>query len=109
MSDGRDTRLGAPRLETPPGYSAGMAAPEATEAFLGEVRNVVVAGIRRDGRPHMTTNWFYWDGERFYISTMRSRAKYAIFTRDPRAQLLIDDSTAFRSVVIDGTVESGKR
>ena len=82
-----------------------MAAPEATEAFLGEVRNVVVAGIRRDGRPHMTPNWFYWDGERFYISTMRSRAKYTMFTRDPHVQLLIDDSTAFRSVVIDGTVE----
>jgi PPOX class probable F420-dependent enzyme len=75
------------------------------EAFLAETRNAVVAGIRRDGRPAMSPNWFYWDGARFYISTMRPRAKYRIFRRDPRVQLLIDDSTAYRSVVVDGTVE----
>ena len=75
------------------------------ESFLAEKRNVVVAGIRRDGRPAMTPNWFYWDGERFYVSTQRGRAKYRIFRRDPRAQLLIDDPTAFRSVLVEGTVE----
>jgi len=30
------------------------------------------------------------------VSTTRSRAKYAIFQRDPRAQLLVDDSTGPR-------------
>ena len=43
----------------------------------------VVAGIRRDGRPQLSPNWFYWDGERFYVSTTRDRVKYAIFSRDP--------------------------
>jgi PPOX class probable F420-dependent enzyme len=75
------------------------------EAFLGERRTVVVAGIRRDGRPSMSPNWFHWDGARFYISTMRPRAKFRIFRRDPRVQLLVDDSTGFRSVLVDGTVE----
>jgi len=78
---------------------------DAVEAFLAEKRTVVVAGIRRDGRPSMTPNWFYWDGERFYVSTMRPRAKYRIFRRDDRVQLLVDDSTGFRSVVVDGTVD----
>jgi hypothetical protein len=32
------------------------------------------------------------------VSTTRSRVKYAIFQRDPRAQLLVDDSTAFRAI-----------
>ncbi len=82
-----------------------MASTEKIEAFLAEPRNVVVAGIRRDGRPHLTPNWFYWDGERFYVSTTRGRAKYAIFRRDPRAQLLIDDSTGFRAVLVPATVE----
>ena len=82
-----------------------MASTEKIEAFLAEPRNVVVAGIRRDGRPHLTPNWFYWDGERFYVSTTRNRAKYAIFSRDPRVQLLVDDSTGFRAVMIPGTVE----
>jgi PPOX class probable F420-dependent enzyme len=75
------------------------------EAFLAEPRNIIVAGIRRDGRPQLSPNWFYWDGERFYVSTTRDRAKYAVFRRDPRAQLLIDDPAGFRAVLVPATVE----
>jgi PPOX class probable F420-dependent enzyme len=78
---------------------------EQIEQFLAEPRNVMVAAIRRDGRPQMTPNWFYWDGSRFYISTTRTRRKFTNFTRDPRVQLAIDDSTGFRTVLLDGTVE----
>ena len=82
-----------------------MASTEKIGAFLAERRNVIVAGIRRDGRPHLSPNWFCWDGERFYVSTTRGRVKYAIFRRDPRAQLLVDDSTGFRAVLVPATVE----
>src|ERR1700680_174494 len=82
-----------------------MVATDKIEAFLAEPRNVVVAGIRRDGRPHLSPNWFYWDGQRFYVSTTRRRVKYAIFRRDPRAQLLVDDPTSFRAVLVPATVE----
>ena len=82
-----------------------MTSTDKIEAFLGEPRNVVVAGIRRDGRPHLSPNWFYWDGQRFFVSTTRGRVKYSIFRRDPRAQLLIDDSTGFRAVLVPATVE----
>jgi PPOX class probable F420-dependent enzyme len=82
-----------------------MALTEKIEAFLAEPRNVVVAGIRRDGRPHLSPNWFYWDGQHFYISTTRDRVKYAIFRRDPRVELLIDDPVGFRAVLISGTVD----
>jgi PPOX class probable F420-dependent enzyme len=82
-----------------------MTSIDRLEMFLAEPRNVVLAGIRQDGRPHLTPNWFYWDGQRFYVSTTRDRAKYMIFRRDPRAQLLIDDSTGFRAVLIPATVE----
>jgi PPOX class probable F420-dependent enzyme len=82
-----------------------MASTEMIDAFLAEPRNVMVAGIRRDGTPHLSPNWFYWDGERFYVSTTRTRAKYAIFRRDPRAQLAVDDATGFRTVLVRGTVE----
>ena len=75
------------------------------DEFLSEPRNVVVVGIRRDGRPHATPNWFGWDGERFYVSTMRGRAKYKIFSRDPRVELLFDDPQGFRYVALSGTVE----
>jgi len=82
-----------------------MAADEKVKEFLAERRNIVIAGIRQDGRPQLTPNWFYWDGERFYVSTTRSRAKYAIFRNDPRAVLLVDDSTGFRYVRVSATVE----
>jgi PPOX class probable F420-dependent enzyme len=82
-----------------------MASTAAIEAFLAEPRNVVVAGIRRDGRPHLSPNWFWWDGELFYVSTTRSRVKYAVFRRDPRAQLLIDDPVGFRAVLLPATAE----
>ena len=78
--------------------------PEAVDAFLAEPRNVIVTAIRGDGRPSMTPNWFLWDGSRFYVSTTKTRAKFRLFSRDPRVQLAIDDSTGFRYVVIDGTV-----
>jgi PPOX class probable F420-dependent enzyme len=82
-----------------------MASTEKIKAFLAEPRNIVVAGIRRDGRPHLSPNWFYWDGQRFYVSTTRSRVKYAIFRRDPRAELLIDHPAAFRAVLVSATAE----
>jgi PPOX class probable F420-dependent enzyme len=82
-----------------------MTSTEKIEVYLAEPRNVVVAGIRRDGRPHLSPNWFYWDGERFYVSTTRGRVKYAIFRRDPRVELLIDDPVGFRAVLVSGTVD----
>jgi uncharacterized pyridoxamine 5'-phosphate oxidase family protein len=82
-----------------------MAATEKVKAFLTEARNVVVAGVRRNGEPHLSPNWFYWDGERFYVSTTRNRAKYRVFTGNARAALLIDDSTGFRYVRVPVTVE----
>jgi PPOX class probable F420-dependent enzyme len=82
-----------------------MASTGKITAFLAEPRNVVIAGIRRDGRPHLSPNWFLWDGQRFYVSTTRDRVKYAIFRRDPRAQLLIDDPVGFRAVLVPATVE----
>ena len=83
-----------------------MASVGKIDAFLAEPRNVVVAGIRRDGRPHLSPNWFYWDGQRFYVSTTRGRVKYAIFRRDQRAQLLVDDPTGFRAVLVTATAET---
>ncbi|MFN8557888.1 MAG: PPOX class F420-dependent oxidoreductase [Dehalococcoidia bacterium] len=79
--------------------------PEQIEAFLGERRNIMVAALRRDGRPQVTPNWFYWDGARFYVSTTKARQKYKNFRRDPRVQLVLDDVTGFRTLLIDGTVE----
>ena len=80
----------------------------AMDRFLAEPRNAMVAGVRIDGRPSMTPNWFLWQDDRFYISTTRDRVKYRLFSRDPRVQLAIDDSLGFRYVVVNGTVHIGE-
>lgn len=82
-----------------------MSSSTALEAFLAEPRNVIVGGIRKDGRPHLSPNWFFWDGEHFYVSTTRKRAKYHIFRRDPRAELVVDDPAGMRYVEIPTTAE----
>src|SRR6202046_2903880 len=82
-----------------------MTSITALGAFLAEPRNVIVAGVRKDGRPHVSPNWFFWDGERFYVSTTRPRIKYKIFSRDPRVELVVDDATGPRYNARPGTVE----
>lgn len=82
-----------------------MAVPEQVAALLSEPRNAIIAGVRRSGAPHVSPNWFHFDGEKFYVSTTRSRAKYAIFRRDPRGVVLVDDSTGFRYVEMPVSVE----
>lgn len=78
---------------------------EKIEAFLAEPRNMMLAAIRKDGRPQMTPVWFYWDGARFYVSTTRSRAKYANLRRDPRAQIAIDEPKGHRFVILNAAAE----
>jgi PPOX class probable F420-dependent enzyme len=73
--------------------------------FLAEPRTVIVAGVKSDGRPHLSPNWFFWDGQRFFISTTRDRVKYKIFSRDPRVELIVDDATGHRYARVSGTVE----
>lgn len=82
-----------------------MTSATVIEAFLAEPRNVIVAGIRKDGRPHVSPNWYFWDGEKFYVSTTRNRAKYNVFRRDPRVELVIDDPAGRRYIGLSGTVE----
>lgn len=79
--------------------------PTRIEALLTEPRNIVVAAIRRDGRPQMTPTWFHWDGSRFFVSTTKTTAKYRNLRRDPRVQLLIDDPQGYRTVILDGEAE----
>jgi PPOX class probable F420-dependent enzyme len=75
------------------------------EGFLAKPQNIIVAAIRKDGRPQVTPNWFYWDGSRFYISTTKSRQKYKNLRRDPRVQLVLDEPSGFRTLLIDGATE----
>jgi PPOX class probable F420-dependent enzyme len=75
------------------------------DEFLQAPHTVIVATIGRDGRPHLTTTWYRWDGEAFWISTNRDRAKYRNLRQDPRVTLLVDDPPEETSVVAYGEAE----
>ncbi len=68
----------------------GAADLNALNILLAEPRNAIVGGIRKNGRLHMTPNWFLWDGERFFVSITRHRVKYRVFTNVSRVQLVGD-------------------
>ena len=70
--------------------------------FLAERRNAVLGTIRKDGTPQLNPMWFNWTGEVFQISTTRTRFKYAHLKRDSRVTLCIDDSTGFKTVIVEG-------
>jgi len=63
---------------------------EAQTTFLRERPHAIVATIMSDGRPQMTPNWYFWDGERFWISTLDWTVKVKNAKRDPRVTLCID-------------------
>ncbi|TDU87894.1 PPOX class probable F420-dependent enzyme [Kribbella voronezhensis] len=62
-----------------------------------------VAGFNRPGNsPHLSVVWFDWDGTTFRLSTLRSRLKYRLFTRDPHLSLLINDPETLQYVAAVG-------
>ena len=63
------------------------------KALLRTTPNAIVATIMPDGRPQLTPNWYLWDGERFWVSTLDWTVKVRNVRRDPRVTLCIDPAT----------------
>lgn len=79
--------------------------PAEVDAFLVERHTLVIATMRRDGAPHMSTVWYRWDGEAFWISTNRDRTKYRNMRRDPRVGVLVDAPSRESAVTASGAAE----
>ncbi len=76
------------------------------EAFLHEPRNAILCINRGEGRaPHATPVWFHYAAGHIYISITRTRVKYRLLRQAPDVSLVIDDSDAYRTVVIEGRAE----
>jgi len=75
------------------------------DAFLDERHTLVLATLRHDGWPQVTTVWYRWDGEAFWISTNRDRAKYRNIERDPRVSVVVDAPPREMSVAGYGVAE----
>ena len=76
------------------------------DEFLAERHTLVLATLRRDGAPQLTTVWYRWDGVAFWIATNRTRAKFRNIQRDPRVTVLVDAPPRETSVTAYGVAEA---
>ena len=73
--------------------------------FLEPSRIAIVATIYQNGMPHLTPNWFVFDGGRIAISTTKERIKYRNLARDARMSVCIfSELTAADYVTVSGPV-----
>jgi len=83
--------------------------PPEIEAFLQEPHTLVLATIRADGTPHLSTVWYRWDGEAFWIATNRDRVKFRNIERDARVAVLVDAAARETSVSANGEASVAAR
>lgn len=78
----------------------------AQDEFLRTQIHAIVATLQPDGMPQLTPNWYWWDGERFWISTLDWTVKVRNLKRDPRVTLCIDAGKRRENYVqVFGTAE----
>jgi PPOX class probable F420-dependent enzyme len=64
---------------------------EAQASLLRDRNFGVVATVRKDGSPHLTTIWVDTDGRDLLFNTAEGRAKPRNLRRDPRVTVLVLD------------------
>ncbi len=73
-------------------------------AYLAASHIAVVATVNRNGEPHLTPNWYRYDGNVLTFITRKDRLKYLNLQRDHRISVcMYDPPAASHYVVIYGT------
>jgi nitroimidazol reductase NimA-like FMN-containing flavoprotein (pyridoxamine 5'-phosphate oxidase superfamily) len=56
-----------------------------------------------DGRPHISSVWYLWSGNYFWVSTAQDRLKVRAVKKNPRVALVIDtDTMPYEGVIVEG-------
>jgi PPOX class probable F420-dependent enzyme len=76
----------------------------AVEEFLVEPQNLILATLRKDGRPQLSPVWFVWRDDALWISTTASTAKWKNLQRDQRSSGIIDNING-KYIYLSGTAE----
>ena len=78
--------------------------PETITAYLAASHIAVVATISRNGIPHLTPNWYRYNGKVMTLITRNNRLTYRHLQHDPRISVcMYDPPVASNDVVITGT------
>ena len=79
-----------------------MEAQDVTD-FLSGIKMAVMATINSDGSPHLSPNWYYYDGEQLFFVTTKERKKFYNLKRDPRISVCVyEPPLASDYVVVQG-------
>lgn len=71
--------------------------------FLAGTKMAVIATINKDGSPHLSPNWYYYDGEQLSFVTTKERLKFFNLRRDGRIAVCVyEPPLASDYVVIQG-------
>jgi PPOX class probable F420-dependent enzyme len=84
--------------------------PQEITAYLAASHIAVVAPINRNGHPHLTPNWYRYDGQVLTLITRTDCLKYLNLQRNNRISVCIyDPPVASNYVVISGTTTCNDR
>jgi nitroimidazol reductase NimA-like FMN-containing flavoprotein (pyridoxamine 5'-phosphate oxidase superfamily) len=78
-----------------------MALPPEAETRLETERNIWVASVRPDGRPHLAPVWFAWHVGKLYVCTEPGSVKARNISQNRRVVLALEDGT--HPVICEGT------
>lgn len=82
-----------------------MNAAEIT-SFLSGIKMAVMATINQDGSPHLSPNWYYYDGERLFFVTTKERKKFYNLKSDKRMSVCVyEPPMASDYVVVQGRAD----
>ena len=72
--------------------------------FLAGIKMAVMATINYDGSPHLSPNWYYYNGEQLFFVTTKERKKFFNLKRDQRMSVCVyEPPLASDFVVVQGT------
>lgn len=66
-------------------------------------KNIWIASVRPDGRPHLVPVWFAWYGGKLYLCIERWSIKGRNLVTNPQVSLALEDGS--QPLIIEGRVE----
>lgn len=76
----------------------------------GQTKLLRLAVAGANGTPHVSSVWYLWKDDYFYISTSEERLKVRTVRDNPRVALVIDtDQLPYEGVIVEGTAKLTKK
>lgn len=77
------------------------------EQRLQTERNIWLATVRADGRPHLAPIWFVWYAQRVYLCTAATSIKARNISTNPNVTLSLEDGD--KPIVLEGPAKAIER